>query len=82
MLTRHDYGEGLMTECTDIFWREFYKGAGVMLGVVLPLLLGFGVMVLAVFRQQQRHEERIQDQRLEAERLRHDHYRVVRGGQG
>jgi hypothetical protein len=70
-----------MSECTDIFWREFYKGAGVMLGVVLPLLLGFGTMMMAVFRQQQ-HDERMQDARLEAERLRQDHYRVVRGGQG
>jgi hypothetical protein len=44
-----------MIECIDIFWHHFYKGAGVMLGAVLPLLFGFGVMVLAIFRQQHRH---------------------------
>jgi hypothetical protein len=27
--------------CTDIFWHHFYKGVGVMLGAVLPLLWGF-----------------------------------------
>ncbi len=71
-----------MSECTGIFWRAFDQGAGVMLGVVRPLLLGFGAMMLAVFRQQQCHDERMQDARLEAERMRQDHCRVVRGGRG
>ena len=80
-------------ECTDIFWHHFYKGAGVMLGAVLPLLLGFGAMMLAVFRQQHRHEEALQEARLRHEeamqeaRIREDQgrasrYRVIQGGQG
>jgi hypothetical protein len=40
-----------------IFWHEFYKGAGMTLGLLLPLLLGFGAMMLAIFRQLHRHEE-------------------------
>jgi hypothetical protein len=40
--------------CPDIFWHQFSKGAGVMLGVVLPLLLGFGALMLIIFRQQHR----------------------------
>jgi len=31
-----------MIDCPDMFWRHLYTGAGVMLGAVLPLLLGFG----------------------------------------
>jgi len=34
-------GDSLM-ECTDIFWHQFYKGAGITLGLLLPLILGFG----------------------------------------
>jgi hypothetical protein len=68
-----------MTECMDIFWHELYRGAGIFLGVVGPLLLGFFAFMLAMFRQQQRHEERMQEARLQEEQAR---YRVVRGGQG
>jgi hypothetical protein len=49
-----------MIDCTDIFWRRFYRGAGVMLAAVLPLLLNFGAMMLAIFRQQHRPEEAMQ----------------------
>jgi hypothetical protein len=38
--------------------------------------------MLALFRQQQRHEERMQQMRLDAEQRRESSYRVVRGGQG
>jgi hypothetical protein len=69
-------------ECTDIFWQHFYKGAGVMLGAVLPLLLGFGAMMLAIFRQQHRHEEAMQEARLLADQVRESRYRVIPGGQG
>jgi hypothetical protein len=34
-----------MIECTDIFWHEFYKAAGITLGLLLPLALGFGGVV-------------------------------------
>jgi hypothetical protein len=82
-----------MIECTDIFWHHFYKGAGAMLGAVLPLLFGFGVMVLAICRQQHRHEEALQETRLRHEeamqeartreyQVRDAHYRVIQGGQG
>jgi hypothetical protein len=80
-------------ECTDIFWHQFYKGVGVMLGAVLPLILGFGVMMLAALRQQHRHEEALQEARLRHEeamqeartrefQVRDSHYRVIQGGQG
>ena len=71
-----------MIECTDMFWHHFYKGAGVMLGAVLPLLLGFGAMMLAISRQQHRHEEAMQEARLRADQVRASRYRVVQGGQG
>jgi hypothetical protein len=71
-----------MIDCTDIFWHRFYKGAGVMLGAVLPLLLGFGVMMWAIFRQQHRHEEAMQVDRLRADQVRRSRYRVIQGGQG
>jgi hypothetical protein len=82
-----------MMECTDIFWHEFYRTAGVSLGILLPLLLGFGAMMLAIFRQQHRHEEAMQEARLRHEeamreaRIREDQvresrYRVIQGGQG
>jgi hypothetical protein len=69
-------------ECTDIFWHQFYKGAGVMLGVVLPLLLGFGALMLIIFRQLQRHEEAMQESRLRVDQIRESYYRVIQGGQG
>jgi hypothetical protein len=79
--------------CTDIFWHEFYKGAGIMLGAVLPLFLGFGTMMWVFLRQQHRHEEAMQEARLRHEeamqeaRIREDQvrasrYRVIQGGQG
>ena len=71
-----------MIECTDLFWHEFYKAAGITLGLLLPLALGFGGVMLALFRQQQRHEERMQQARLQEEQARESRYRVVRGGQG
>jgi hypothetical protein len=82
-----------MIECTDIFWHHFYKGAGAMLGAVLPLLLGFGTMALAIFRQQHRHEEALQQARLRHEEAMQEartresqvwesRYRVIQGGQG
>jgi hypothetical protein len=70
-----------MNECTDIFWHHFYKGAGVMLGAVLPLLLGFGAMVLAIFWQLHRNEEAMQEARLRADQVRESRYQVIRGGQ-
>jgi hypothetical protein len=69
-------------ECSDIFWHEFYKAAGVTLGAVLPALLGFGAMMLAVFRQLHRHEEAMQEARLRADQVRESRYRVIQGGQG
>jgi hypothetical protein len=71
-----------MIDCTEIFWHHFYKGAGVMLGAVLPLLLGFSAMMLAIFRQQHRHKEAMQDARLRADQVRESRYRVIQGGQG
>ena len=47
-------------ECTDIFWHEFYESAGVALGRLPPLLLGFGTLMLPFFRQQHRREELMQ----------------------
>jgi hypothetical protein len=71
-----------MIDCTDIFWHRLYKGAGVMLGAALPLLLGFGVMMWAIFRQQHRHEEAMQVDRLRADQVWRSRYRVIQGGQG
>jgi hypothetical protein len=64
-----------MIECTDLFWHEFYKGAGITLGVLLPLGLIWGGMMLAVFRQNNRHQERMQEARLREEQARSAHYR-------
>jgi hypothetical protein len=71
-----------MIDCTEIFWHEFYKGAGVTLGLLLPLLVGFGAMMWATFRQLHRHEEAMQEARLRADQTRESRYRVVQGGQG
>jgi type IV secretory pathway TrbD component len=68
--------------CTDIFWHEFYKGAGVTLGLLLPLILGFGAVMWAVFRQLHRHEEAMQEARMRESQVRESHYRVIQGGQG
>ena len=64
-----------MIECTDLFWHEFYKGAGITLGVLLPLGLIWGGMMLAVFRQNNRHQERMQEARLREEQARSARYR-------
>jgi len=69
-------------ECTDIFWHEFYKGAGITLGLLLPLALGFGAVMLTIFRLQHRHEEAMQEARLRVEQVRESRYRVIQGGQG
>ena len=66
----------------DIFWHEFYKGAGITLGLLLPLLLGFGAVVLGVFRQLHRHEEAMQEAQLCADQVRESRLRVIQGGQG
>jgi hypothetical protein len=71
-----------MMACTDISWHHCYTGAGVMLGAVLPLLLGFGAMVWAIVRPQHRYEEAMQEARLRADHVRESRYRVVQGGQG
>ena len=71
-----------MIDCTDIFWHEFYKGAGITLGLLLPLILGFGAVMLTVFRQLHRHEEAMQEARLRADHVRESRYQVMRGGQG
>jgi hypothetical protein len=68
--------------CTDIFWHEFSKGAGVALGLLLPLLLGFGAVMLTTFRQLHRHEEAMQEARMRESQSRDAHYRVIQGGQG
>jgi hypothetical protein len=65
-------------ECTDIFWDQFYKVAGITLGFLLPLILGIGTMVLTAFRLQHRHEEA----RMREYQVRDSPYRVIQGGQG
>jgi hypothetical protein len=69
-------------ECTDLFWHHFYKAAGLTLGLLLPMIAAFGAMMLAVFRQLHRHEERMQEARLRAEEGRTTRLRAVPGGQG
>jgi hypothetical protein len=82
-----------MMECTDIFWHHFYTGAGAMLGGVLPMLLGFGTLMWAIFQLQhrhkvagqetrRRHEEALQEARTRADQVRDSRYRVIQGGQG
>jgi hypothetical protein len=75
-----------MIECTDIFWHEFYKGAGVALGLLLPVILGVGAVLLTlfltIFRLQHRHEEAMQEARMREDQVRDSHYRVIQGGQG
>jgi hypothetical protein len=45
-----DAGGDPLMACTDIFWHECYQGAGITLGLLLPLLLGFGAVMLTIFR--------------------------------
>lgn len=69
-------------ECTHIFWQEFYKGAGIALGLLLPMILGFGAVMGTIFRLQFRHDERMQEARLREYESRDSRYRVIQGGQG
>jgi hypothetical protein len=69
-------------ECTDIFWHQCYKGAGITLGLLLPLIVGFGAMMLTMFRQQHRHAEAMQEARVREYQVRDSHSRVIQGGQG
>jgi hypothetical protein len=71
-----------MIECTEIFWHHFYKGAGITLSVLIPLALIWGGGMLVIFRQQHRHEVRMQEARLQEEQARTTRYRVLPGGQG
>jgi hypothetical protein len=71
-----------MIDCPDIFWHEFYKGVGVTLGMLLPLLLGFGAIMWAICRQLHRHEEAMQGARLRGDQVRESRYRVIQSGQG
>jgi hypothetical protein len=71
-----------MTACTGIVWHECYRGAGVFLGIVGPLMRAFFGFMLAIFRQQHRHDERMQAARFQEEQQRDARYRLVRGGQG
>jgi hypothetical protein len=71
-----------MIECVDIFWQQFYKAAGISLGIPVLLGLAWGGMMLLIFRQQHRHEERMQQARLREEQARESRYRVIQGGQG
>jgi hypothetical protein len=58
-----------MIECTDLFWTEFYKGAGLTLSVLVPLVLVWGGVMLALFRQHNRHQERMEQARNTRYRL-------------
>jgi hypothetical protein len=69
-------------ECTDLFWHEFYKSAGIALGLLLPLIVGFGTVMLTAFRLQHRHEEAMQEATMRESQVRDSHYRVIQGGQG
>jgi hypothetical protein len=71
-----------MMDGTEIFWQHFYKGAGVTLGLLRPLLLGFGALMLAVFRQQHRHEAAMPEARRRAAQVRESRVRIIQGGQG
>jgi hypothetical protein len=51
-------------------------------GLLLPLLLGFGAVMLTVFRQLHRHEEAMQEARRRADQVRASRYQVIQGGQG
>jgi len=69
-------------ECSNLFWHQFYKAAGITLGFLLPLILGIGTMMLTAFRLEHRHEEAMQEARLRADQVRESRYRVIQGGQG
>ena len=71
-----------MTDCTDIFWHACYKRAGVTLGLLWPLMLGFGTMLLTGLCLGLRHEAAMPEARLRAEQGRESRYRVIPGGQG
>ena len=71
-----------MIECTDIFWHACYQGAGVTLGLLRPLMLGFGALILTGLRLGQRHEAAMQEARRRADQVRASGHRVIPGGQG
>jgi hypothetical protein len=73
---------GPAMECTHIFWHECSQCAGITLGLVLPLILGFSTVMLTSFRLQHRHEAAMQEARLRADQVRESLYRVIQGGQG
>jgi hypothetical protein len=52
------------------------------LGLLRPLLLSFGALMLALFRQQHRYEEAMHEAPLRAKQVRESRIRVVQGGQG
>ena len=47
-------------ECADIFWSHFYKAAGHFLGMIGPLTLTFGSLLLGILHRLWRHEERLE----------------------
>jgi preprotein translocase subunit YajC len=59
-----------------------YKAVGISLGLLVPLGLAWGGMMLLIFRRQHRHEERMQQARLREAQARASRYRVIQGGQG
>jgi hypothetical protein len=69
-----------MTDCTDIFWHACDTGAGVTRGLLRPLMLGFGAVILTALRLGQRHEEAMHEARLRAEQVRESRDRVIPGG--
>jgi hypothetical protein len=53
-----------------------------MLGLVLPLILGFSTVMLTSFRLQHRRLVAMQEAGLRADQVRESRYRVIQGGQG
>jgi hypothetical protein len=64
------------------FLDQFLQSGGRHAGGVLPALLGFGAVMLTIFRQLHRHDEAMQEARLRADQVRESRYRVIQGGQG
>jgi len=69
-------------ECSDLFWHEFYRGAGITLSILLPLALAWVGLMLGMFWLQYRHEERMEAARQRGYQARDERYRVIQGGQG
>jgi hypothetical protein len=69
-------------ECSDLFWHEFYRGAGISLSILLPLALAFFGFMLGMTRLQDRHQERMEEARQRDYQARvQERYRVLPGGQ-